>query len=706
MKKIPQEQEPVRISPGSLSRRIPTAVCIGVLIASFSISMAFANEKDGETVLKEITVTGAPYSDPATPVTTRYGTQYNVVSEEQIKKQNSYDFASTLRDVPGVMSQSKNMIGSQTSHSLYIRGRGASHPSSDFAIQFDGVPRYGALFGQVLGDGISVATIGGIEIYKSPQPSQFGSGYASINIQPKYLKEEGQEVIVDFSGGSHATFSESLSGGVKKGPFDFYVSQSWLSTDGHEEHSRAQQQSYYANLGYQFNRHWNIRLLANYVSSQTLAPMPNSTPTATNGVSWPMAERFDTETYLTTLTLNHDYDASSGFIKAYWNDTTFDLLQELKNGKRYAGGTGGLWSRQDISLYGIRAKERLTPWTGGEIVVGADLDMSELKNTQRTCSGLAVPGINGGLAERAWNFPDTTLVSPYLAISQMIGSVEGFHVIPSAGFRYYSHNRFEDKAAPQAGLVIGNNNTDLAMSYSRGVNYPSPIVLMNMVLDTSSVNDPSQYWQGVKPEVVDHYEVGLTHTWPELASISATVFYDRGKDRFQAYMYGPVPAQFNDSIGRYRIRGLELAGKVTPLKKLELFAGATLLNAKATGNNGVESNHLPYTPGFQLQAGADWTFLDNFRLFADVQHLSNLYQGTDWRSGTLNFTQLTDSNKLDDITLVNARLSYSFDYRPLRLNESTIYVAVNNIFNEHYEYAKGYRMPGTTVFAGFTMKIK
>lgn len=706
MKKIPQEQEPGKISRRSLSRRVTTAVCIGALIATFTISIAFADEKGGETVLEEITVTGAPYSDPATPVTTRYGTQYNVVSEEQIKKQNSYDFASTLRDVPGVMSQSKNMIGSQTSHSLYIRGRGASHPSSDFAIQFDGVPRYGALFGQVLGDGISVATIGGIEVYKSPQPSQFGSGYASINIQPKYLKEEGQEVIVDFSGGSHATFSESLSGGVKKGPFDFYVSQSWLSTDGHEEHSRAQQQSYYANLGYQFNRHWNIRLLANYVNSQTLAPMPNTTPTTANGVSWPMAERFDTETYLTTLTLNHDYDAASGFIKAYWNDTTFDLLQELKNGERYAGGTGGLWSRQDISLYGIRAKERLNPWTGGEIVVGADLDMSGLENTQRTCSGLAVPGINGGRPERVWNFPDTTLVSPYLAISQMIGRADGFHVIPSAGFRYYSHNRFEDKAAPQAGMVIGYNNTDLSMSYSRGVNYPSPIVLMNMVLDSSSVSDPSQYWQGVKPEVVDHYEMGLTHTWPELASVSATVFYDCGKDRFQAYMYGPVPTQFNDSIGRYRIRGLELTGKVTPLKKLEFFAGATLLNAKATGNNGVESNHLPYTPGFQFQAGADWTFLDNFRLFADVQHLSNLYQGTDWRSGTLNFTQLTDSNKLDDITLVNARLSYSFEYRPLRLNESTIYVAVNNIFNEHYEYAKGYRMPGTTVFAGFTMKIK
>jgi iron complex outermembrane receptor protein len=671
------------------------------------MSLAEEIEKVSDrTVLEEIIVTGTPAGDPVTPVTTRYGTQYNVVTEEQIKEQNSYDFASTLRDVPGVMSQSKNLIGSQTSHSLYIRGRGASHPSSDFAVQFDGVPRYGALFGQVLGDGISVPTIGSIEVYKSPQPSQFGSGYASINVQPKYLKEEGQEAIVDFSGGSYATFSQSLSGGVKKGPFDFYLSQSWLSTDGHVEHSRAQQQSYYANLGYQFNNHWNVRFLVNYVSSQTLAPMPDTTPTATNGVSWPGAERYDTETYLTTLTLNHDYDAYSGFIKAYWNDTTFDLRQELTNGNRYAGGTGGLRSRQDILLYGVRAKERLRLWTGGEVLAGVDLDMTGLQNTQRTYSGSAAPGINGGRAERVWDFPDITLVSPYMAISQMIGRSDGFHAIPSAGFRYYGHNRFKDKAVPQAGLVAGYKNTDLYFNYSRGVNYPSPVSLMNLVLESSPVSDSSSYWKGIKPEVVDHYEVGITHTWPELASLSFAAFYDRGKDRFRAYMYGPIPTQFNDPTGRYRTRGLEFTGKVSPLKKLEFFAGATVLDAKATGGNGVEADNLPYTPGFQIQAGADWTFLDNFRLYTDVQHLNNLYQGTAFRTSGFNFTELTDKDKLDDITLVNARLSYSFDYRPLRMKESTIYVAVNNIFDENYEYAKGYRMPGTTVFAGFTMKLR
>jgi iron complex outermembrane receptor protein len=228
---------------------------------------------------------------------------------------------------------------------------------------------------------------------------------------------------------------------------------------------------------------------------------------------------------------------------------------------------------------------------------------------------------------------------------------------------------------------------------------------MNLALNSSPVNNPGQYWSNIKPEVVDHYEVGLTHAWPKIASLGATVFYDKGKDRFQDYLFGPIPTLWNDPIGKYEIRGLELTGTVTPLKNLECFAGATWLKAKATGNNGVEVDHLPYTPGFQLQAGVTYNFLNHFRFYMDMQYLRDLYQGTNNRPGTLNFTELTSRDKLDDFILANARLSYRFDYKPMRLRDSEIFIAVNNIFNQHYEYAKGYPMPGTTVFGGFSIRF-
>ncbi len=663
--------------------------------------------KEEKAALEEITVTAQPHDNPAVPIDTQYGTQYNVVTEDQIKEQNSYDLPSALRDVPGVMSQSRNMIGSQTSHSIYIRGRGASHPGSDLVIEFDGAPRYGALFGQALADGIPVTAIGGIEIFKSPQPAQFGSGYALINILPKYLTKEGREAVLNSSAGSYHTYNESFSTGIRKGPFDIYAAQSWLQTQGDRANSGTWQQSYYANTGYRLTNEWNVRILANYVKGSTDAPMPNKIPSATNGVSWPMAESFDTETFFGTFTVNHKYEHATGYLKAYVNRTDFDLLQELTgSGQRYAGGTGGLRSRQEIRLQGFRGRETLNLWKNGELRFGADFDMTDVENTESTYNGNAAPGINGGLCKREWNFPNTRLFSPYAAISQAFGRPEGFHITPSAGGRYYDHNEFRSKSAGQAGVVAGYANTDLRLNYSRGVNYPTPIALMNFVNSASPVPNPSQYWKDLKPEVVDHYEAGLTHAWSTTATASATAFYDKGKDRFQAYMFGPVPVQFNDPIGDYEIRGLELAGTAKPAKNLEFFAGTTWMQAKATGSNGIERDHMPYTPGFQLQAGAKWAFLRSFRLFADMQHLANLYQGTASRAGTLNISNPGSINKLDDITLFNARLSYHFDYKPWHFSDSEVFLAVNNIFNQSYEYAKGYPMPGTTIFAGFIVKVQ
>jgi outer membrane cobalamin receptor len=692
-----------------------TSITVSLLLSLLMVVWVWAEEpgkvekvkerKEAKTVLQEVTVTAVPYVPPVTPVDTPYATQYNVVTEEQIKQQNSYDFQATLRDVPGVFFQSKNLMGSQTSHSLYVRGRGASHPSSDLVIEFDGVPRFGALFGQVLGDSIAVQTIGGMEIYKSPQPSAFGNGYALVKVLPKSMKDEGEEATLDVSGGTYSTFVQGLSAGIKKGPVDIYASQSFADTDGHRDHSAANQQNYYANMGYQISKEWSIRLLANYVKSKTEAPMPDILPTSTNGVSWPGAERYDTETFLTTLTLSHQYENFSGYIKPYWNHTDFDLLQELTNGRRYAGNTGGLHSRQEVKLYGVRGKEKLNLWPGGEILVGADLDMTDLMNTQRTYSGLAAAGINGGLAKRVWDFPKTRLISPYVAVSQMIGSNEGFHIIPSTGARYYNHDEFEDKTAAQGGLVIGFGNTDLNINYSRGVNYPTPVVLMNFVLESSPVINASQYWRSIKPEVVDHYEAGLVHRWPNKGSAGATIFRDQGKNRFQAYMFGPTPTQFNDPIGHYEIKGLELTGSITPVKNLEFFAGATWLKAEATGSDRIERDHLPYTPGFQLQAGVNWGFLEYYRLFMDMQHVRDVYQGTSARTGTFNFSNISHANKLDDFTLVNARISRRLNFLPARLGDSDAFFAVNNIFDQKYEYAKGYPMPGTTYFAGVSIKF-
>lgn len=639
-------------------------------------------------------VTGSVEVHPVTPTISRFGTQYNTISAQDIENQNSLDFLSTLREVPGVITKNQNMVGSQTGTSLYIRGRGASHPSPDITVEFDSVPRSGVLYGQTMADGIAVGTIAGMEIYKSPQPVRFGSGYSLVNVEPKKMSTEGQVANIGLNGGVYSTFAESIGAGYKKGALDIYVAQDWTSSQGNRAHSRGQQESYYLNLGYALGQNWDIRLLGNYVESQTLAPGPTEKPDTDNGISWPMAERYDTGTTFSTLSLNNRYSKAEGYIKAYWNDTDFDLLQELKDGVRYADG--GRWSRQHLKLYGVRGKETLWLWEGGEVVLGADLDQTSLTNTQR---------VYGTGAQTVWSFPDTTLFSPYLGVTQYFGESEAFHIIPSAGMRYYDHNEFSDKSAPQAGVILGYGSTDLNFNYARGVNYPSPVVLQGL-LGPGGPENPERYWKDLTAEVVDHFEVGLTHRWEKLGNIAATVFHDRGKDRFRAYFGGPIPSSFNDPIGDYKIRGLELTTSLRPFEDWSFFAGATWLDVKAKGSDGNEYDEMPYTPSFTLQAGAQWEITESDKLYVDMQHIQGLYQGTSMRSGGFNYISPDSKNKLDDITLFNVRLSHRVQQPGWRFEDMEFFLAIDNLFDESYEYVKGYPMPGITAMCGVNIKFK
>ena len=639
-----------------------------------------------------ITVYGVVDQTPSLPVTSRFGTQFNSVTEEQIQLQDALDFYDALRNVPGVIYQKKNIIGGQTSHSLYIRGRGASHPSPDLNILFDDVPRGGVLYGQALADGIPVYALGGMEIYKYPQPSRFGSGYGMINFIPKHMTEKDYEAGFNIEGGSYGTLAENVGAGWKKGRFDIYGAQNWIRTDGHVAHSAGRQASYYLNTGFKISEHWDIRALGNYVDSRT--EVPNNPLTGTRAT-----DRYDTITGLTTVTLGNRLGDASGYLKFYYNDTSFYIRGE---------SSGTAQSKQSNTLYGLRGRETFSIWEDSELVAGFDLDRTELQNYN-----ISFTSPTGPNNPRTWNFPDQTVFSPYIGFNQLFGSRSGLHVIPSAGIRFYHNTVFADRTAPQAGAVFGYGHTDLNFNYARGVNYPSPVVLQGFLANQDL---PSGFdTEKIKAEIADHYEVGLTHTMPGNFTLSGTYFQDRGRDRTRAYMFGGAPNEFffNSATARYRIQGFELTGSVTPAAGLRFFGGATWLKAKGTGDDGIERDKMPYTPDFAFQAGFNWDFLKRLHLSGDYQHFQDMYAGTLARTSPTgnpasNFPNLTDLNLLPDANIVNLRFDYDLGWR----EKTRIFLAVDNVLNSKYAYtletnssgAKGYYyMPGTTFSVGLSL---
>ena len=629
--------------------------------------------------LPAVTVVGIVPESQSTPVEAGFGVTKNVVTAQALQNQNAIDFNDTLKNVPGVMTTSTTMLGGQTGASLFIRGRGASHPSPDLLVQFDGVPRMGALYGQTMGDGIAVNTIRDVEVFTSPEPVYFGSGYALVNVKPAYMDQDGRFGEITLSGGSHQSFRESLTAGVKEGAFDFYATQSWLSTDGHRDHSRANQQNYYVNMGLALNDHWEARLLVNQVYGQTQEPLSTLDRDPTNqDASLP---RYDTSSTFTTVSLNHQYDRTEGYAKVYWNDTSFDIKNE---------NFGQADSEQKIRLYGLRAREILLPTDQTELMFGFDLDRQVLQNSQlKKTTGQTF----------VWDFPDVTVFSPYGALSHLVGDEASWWVKPSAGLRWFHNNLFGNQTAPQAGLTIGYAETSLSFDYARGVNYPSPVVLQGAL--------HSGKWASVKPEIVDHYEIRLSHDWAQVASTSVAVFEDRGRDRFRAFMGGNQAwlNQMNDPIGHYKITGVEVAGTLKPVETLAVFGSATWMKVSATGADHKTATHLPYTPKLMMKAGVDWTFMPRTRLYADIQHMRDVYAGTTVRGGSDPFV-MKDGTKLKDITLLNARLSRTFDDSSWSLKDSEVFIAVDNLLDHQYCYQDGYPMPGMTWMVGTTLRFE
>lgn len=635
-------------------------------------------EGEGVTLEEERTA-----SNPAVPEAGLYGDRRNVVTGERIREQGSLDILDALRNVPGLMFSKKNSVGANTGTGLYVRGRGYTHPSLDTTVSFDGVPRYGLIYGQTMADGIPVFAADRVEIFKSPQPSSFGTGYAAVNVVPKYQDEQGWSAETGFSGGGFFTLGENAAAGWRKGPFDLYAAQSWVSTEGHVVHSASYQQNYYLNTGFWINAYWDLRLLGNFVDAETQEP-PRTGQSRDDILS-----TFKTDTFFTTVTANNQYDRAQGFIKLYYNYTDFQWLDEDRRNP-------GEWSRQEMNAWGLRAKEVFSFWQGGDIAGGVDLDMNKTANKDHNTASPSV----------FTDFPLSTLFSPYIAVSQFFNLPRQFYLVPSVGIRGHFHSLWDNSFSPQAGLLAGWNGLELSFSYARGIIYPAPANIQGLI-DSGGLGTADL--KKAKPETVHHFEGGLSWKPPAPLSLSLSYFYDDGRDRIIAA--GPAVPGNVSTASFFRIQGLDLGGSMRidrnrlMLKSFELSAGSSWITGiQARDGGGREINRIPYTPRFSLSGGFKWEFLKNFHLGGDYQFLRDLYSGNFGRGAS--FTGLSETQRLEDIHLLNLRLGYSFTHRPLRVDRGEIFISAANLLNRRYQYYQGCEMPGLTFTAGGSLKFK
>jgi iron complex outermembrane receptor protein len=578
-----------------------------------------------------------------------------VVTDNQLRDQAVRDFPSALRRTPGVQITRFNPTGSfggNQGGGVFIRGIGTSRPGSELKTYLNGVPLYSGVWGTPLLDLLPVNGLKSITVYKSPQPQINGNNFASINVETNRATEEGIHGSGRVSGGYFNTVVEQAEVSGKQDDLDFSMAHAYVTSGGQRQNSNSDLQNVTGRIGWTLNDEWAVGSNFLYANSSAKDPGDKRLPVAN------VAPMYTTEVGMLSVDVSHKHGDWAGNFMVYVNKGSsgwYNHVNNLSADTRVTNTVSGFLST------GFRWKEQLSPWTGGDLIVGLDSDW--------ITGDVTDIGISSG----QFDAPTFRVTDPYASVSHRFDVSENWHLVPAAGVRVYNHSQFGTDAAPHAGLSLVSDKYTLFVNASRGVNYPG----LEVAVLSSFMPNLGNSWKRLAAEQMDHIEAGVKLTLLTSTQINASVFNDKVKNR---YVFGlplsAAGAQFSN-VGSYNMSGAEIAINQGIIEGISVFGGLTLLNPS--------NNRLPYAPKRAATAGTN-IFVDDFRVTIDGQYQSSFYAfNRDRIAGGLN------TEKMGSFAILNARVGYSI---PLLGKKGEVFVSVENIFDRNYQYVPGYPMPG------------
>ena len=626
------------------------AAALGLSVAAFA-----AETEEKPVTLPDFDAVATPLA--ALPASDRYAGAVTTIGEQQLRDLAPLDFASALRRSPGVTITRYNQVGAfggSEGGAVYLRGLGASRPGGEIKTTFDGVPKLNGIFNHPLLDLLSLDAAAAIHVHHRATPLEFGNAFGVVNIETPRVATEGSRARASVAGGSFGTFTESVAYGAKRGGTDYYFAQGYRRSDGARPDSDGELSNWFFRIGQELNEHWALSYRVNHGDNLTTDP---GVDYPLSGVASTKGETYETKDWLHLAVLEWNYERVSGSIRAYLNEGEGNWTR-----RQFSRNSDSL---NDWRLHGVRWRETLRLWEGGELLAGADFDVE--RGTSRS-----VP-VTGATTQFG---PDTTrLFSPYAGVSHgfRFGEVS---VTPSAGVRYYDHDELGTQWSPQAGLVVAAGHTEVRAGFSRAVNFPG------LEVRAISAFSPAlgSTWRSLDPEEAEQWEVAVRHAFGGGAAASVTLFRNDVSNRYVIVAPPPPPPRYAN-VGAYRTEGVEVAGEYAPRATLKFFAGATLLRANR--------DDVPYVPETTLNGGVNWSPGNGWQVSVDAAYVSGMHIASLGRS-----TTAANPRTVGAQFALNARVARRFALGADGRTRLEVFVAGENLTDRDFAYTPGYPIPG------------
>ncbi|WP_373492113.1 TonB-dependent receptor plug domain-containing protein [Parasphingorhabdus sp.] len=619
---------------------------IGVAMASSSILYtmpAMANEDP----LIIVTATGIEQDIEDT------GAAISVLTEADIREQQSISLAAILQELPGVNITNSGGLGSQTS--IRIRGAENDHTLvliNGIRVNDPSTPDGSFDFGNLLAGNIER-----VEVLRGASGVTWGSQAVGgvVNVTTKSPTED-LTLYAQGEYGANDTVRLVSNASGKLGPVGLTIGGGYVRTDGISAFSGGVEPDGYRQYS---------------ASGRLVLDVTD-------------AVRFEASGYYADSRVEND----SVFPPFSSDNSQFSLAQEIYgNASIHATAFDGRFqNRFAFSIADInrdiinpsfvslpRGRTERLEYRGDfavieqmRLVFGAEKEDSRYENSGVSDS----TGINSVF---------------FQAVFQ---PVERFTV--TGGIRHDDHEDFGGNTSLAANMVyrMSGSGPVIRASYAEGFRAPSLIDLDDR---PNGFGTPD-----LLPETAKSYEIGVDQSLSDDAvRISATLFQrdTRNQIAFAACPVAPDPAPavcangnrpFGTTLNieRNRTRGVEAVLSISPTERLRINANYTWLDTENRSSGANFGNELARRPASSLYLNTTYQTSFGLSLGADLQIVGD------------SFDDLANSRRIDGYALAGVRASMPVT------GGIEIFGRIDNLFDVNYETATDFGTPGRAAYIG------